>query len=229
MNLRSARVSGSEAGPWPRVVDAAEMAPAPREVAVQVDAVRVAARPGGAAVGVGAVDEQQLDAGRRRRAERSASGHGDPGALVAVDRADDEHLARARRPAPTRCTTMRPALDRVADRVRRAGAARSSALDAMARQAAASAARVAHAGARRSPPAGAGAREEEALDQGDAQALEQGALLGALDALGDDVQVQRPRHEHHGLDDRAVGAGRSAAGRRSARSILMPSTGKSRR
>jgi len=49
------------------------------------------------------------------------------------------------------------------------------------------------------------AGEEEALDQGDAEPLEQRALLGALDTFGDDVQVQRARHEDDRLHDGAVG------------------------
>ena len=62
-------------------------APAPREVAVQVDSLGVLPRVRGDAVRVQVVDHP--DAGRRWMGLQRA-GHADPGGLVAVDAADHE-------------------------------------------------------------------------------------------------------------------------------------------
>src|SRR5207245_2510415 len=78
-----------------RVVDATERAPAEREVAVQVDAVRVAAGSRDDAVRVEARYDPEIDAGRRTLCGE-AVGDRDAGRLVAVDATDDDDLARAR-------------------------------------------------------------------------------------------------------------------------------------
>jgi len=73
----------------PRRVDAADRPPVPREVPVQVDPVRVAARAGGDAVGVEVGDDPEVDAAWREPLQRPRDRR--PRGLVAVDRADDEH------------------------------------------------------------------------------------------------------------------------------------------
>src|SRR5206468_9050742 len=98
----------------PGVVDASEVPPAPREVAVEVDAVGVAARAGGTAVGVGAVDQEELDTGRRRDRTQRA-GDRDPRPLASMDAPDDENLARRVGRADA-VDDDRPPADRVADR-----------------------------------------------------------------------------------------------------------------
>jgi hypothetical protein len=72
-----------------RVVHLGERPPAPREVAVQVDTVRVAAGAGGDAVRVEVGDDPEVDPERSHVLQRA--GDGDPARLVAVDAADDEH------------------------------------------------------------------------------------------------------------------------------------------
>ena len=79
--------------PRARVVGAAERPPAVREVAVQVDSARVAARSGSVPVRVCVRDEPQVDAVERPETPQPVD-DGDPGALVPVDAADDQHLAR---------------------------------------------------------------------------------------------------------------------------------------
>src|SRR5947208_16418213 len=69
-----------------RLVDAAHPAPADREVAVEVDAVRVGARVRRAAVRVEDGDDPEVDPARGHPGE--ALRDGDPRGLVAVDAAD---------------------------------------------------------------------------------------------------------------------------------------------
>ena len=112
--LIAARVSGSDARPRARVVGRiGDRLPLIGEVAVQVDAVGVLAGAGRRAVGVELAHEPQLHAGRG-----AAVGHGreDPqaGALVAVDAADEQHLAR-RRVGPDYAGDQPAALDRATD------------------------------------------------------------------------------------------------------------------
>src|SRR4051794_21289457 len=116
ISVRIARVSGSEkraragveAGAGP-----AEEAPALRGVAVEVDAVRVLPGVTLQAVGVEVAHEEQLDAGRRRRRAQQVDDLAALG-LVAVDAADDEHLARRRRVADAH-DVDRPALHRASE------------------------------------------------------------------------------------------------------------------
>ena len=91
--------------------------PAAAEVAVEVDAARVLARAAADAVGVDRVDEPQLDAGGRRRAAE-AGDHRAPGGLVAVDRADDQHLHRT---LPHALGAQRLVIGGVAEQERRGG------------------------------------------------------------------------------------------------------------
>src|SRR5207237_8946084 len=73
--------------PRARVVDAAERPPGPREVAVEIDAVRVLARVRRVPVGIQVLDHPEIHArGRPQLLERA--GDGDPRSLVAVDAAD---------------------------------------------------------------------------------------------------------------------------------------------
>ena len=71
----------------------AEEAPALRGVAVEVDPVRVLPRVALEAVRVEVAHEEELDAGRRRRRAEQVDDLAALG-LVAMDGADDEHLAR---------------------------------------------------------------------------------------------------------------------------------------
>ena len=68
------------------------------EVAIQIDAVGVAARGRRDPVGIEIGDDPQVDATQRARA-RERAGHGDADRLVAVDAADDEGVPRDARPA----------------------------------------------------------------------------------------------------------------------------------
>jgi hypothetical protein len=68
--------------------------PPVREVAVEIDAAGVLARPGAHPVGVRALDEPELDTGGRREPAQPPH-HRMPRRLVAVDRADHQH-ARGR-------------------------------------------------------------------------------------------------------------------------------------
>lgn len=67
--------------------------PARREVSVEIDASRVLPRPAGEAVGVQIVDEPEME--RRAGPASEEPGDPDPGALIPVDAADDQHLRRA--------------------------------------------------------------------------------------------------------------------------------------
>jgi hypothetical protein len=70
----------------------AERLPVPREVAVQVDTATVLPSAGGYAVGVQVLDQPQVDP-RRRRVTRQAPRHRDSCGFVAVNAADNQHLA----------------------------------------------------------------------------------------------------------------------------------------
>lgn len=74
--------------PRPRLVHTVERTPPVREVAIEVDAVRIAARVARPAVGIEHRDDPEVDAGRRlvRELERDPDAAG----LVAVDAPDDE-------------------------------------------------------------------------------------------------------------------------------------------
>ena len=98
-------------------VDAAEPFPAPREVAVQVDAVRVAARVRGKPVRVERRDDPEIEAARVEPLERA--GDRDASGLVPVDRADDEHGRAVRIADLDRAD--RPALHRAAEQLRPRG------------------------------------------------------------------------------------------------------------
>jgi hypothetical protein len=114
-------------GPGARVVDPAERPPPPREVAVQVDAPRVAPGAGGMAVRVRVGHEPEVDPCKRAELPEPVEDR-DPRAFVAVDASHDEHLPRARRVAEL-VGDDRPALERAAEhdsvlagaRARRAG------------------------------------------------------------------------------------------------------------
>ena len=81
--------------PGTRLVDAVLRLPAVREVAVQVDPVRVVARVRGRAVRIRVVHEPERGAARRVRPPQPGD-HGAAGLLVAVDRADRRAPSRAR-------------------------------------------------------------------------------------------------------------------------------------
>jgi hypothetical protein len=88
-----------------------------REVAVQVDAVRIAARSRPVSVRVCVRDEPEVDALERPEAPQPVH-NGDPGALVPVEAADDENLARGGGIADL-VGDDPAALNRVADEMRR--------------------------------------------------------------------------------------------------------------
>ena len=75
---------------WPRsgLVHAAERTPAVREVAIEVDAVRIAARVARSAVGIEHGDDPEVNAGRRVAREQLRNS--DPAGLVAVNATDHE-------------------------------------------------------------------------------------------------------------------------------------------
>ena len=81
--------------PRPRVLlraARAERLPAPREVAVEVDAVRVLAGACGLAVGIDRRDHPEIDPALRTHCDKALDDR-HAGRLVAVDAADDDRLA----------------------------------------------------------------------------------------------------------------------------------------
>jgi len=110
---------GLRRGSRPGRVDSALAAPAPGEVAVEVHAARVAAGAARAAVGVGGVEQQQLDARGRRGAAQGLDDR-QPRALGAVDAADDQDAdgVGAGRLGADAHQAQRPVAHRMADDLR---------------------------------------------------------------------------------------------------------------
>ena len=106
MKATIACVSGSLAGPVPAYCPSpgcADRTPPQREIAIQVDLIRVVAILRGLPVGVHRVDEPPLDVRRELSGLRTIAqlfDDRDAAVLVAVDHADHEHPAATGRPEP---------------------------------------------------------------------------------------------------------------------------------